>query len=299
MSTDPAPVLNAEEAALRAAHRLCQAEVRQQAGNFYYAFRLLPVGKRQALHAVYCFCRRADDIADGDGTPEQRRIGLEHFRSQLAATLAGQPPDERWLALGDAQRRFALEPARLHEVIDGCAADCAPLEIRTEADLDTYCYGVAGAVGRLSAQIFGYKDSRVAELAVVLGRAMQRTNILRDLREDWQRGRCYLPTSELEGLHLEPNDLARGPNGPKGPAYVELMRSQIAKARRDFAEGRRLVPLVQRNARGCPAALAALYTALLAQIELAGYDVQTKRVHLSAPAKLRLALGAWVKATLH
>ena len=283
---------------LRQAHRACALEVRSAAANFYYAFRLLPSRKRQALHAVYRFCRSADDIADGVGSAAQRREQLEGFRSALEATLAGSPPGPSWLVLWDAARSFQLDPGNLNEVIDGCAADCGPLLITTSADLERYCYGVAGTVGLLSARVFGYSSPRVPELAVHLGQAMQITNILRDLREDAERGRCYLPAEELERFGCQPEDLMAGIEGPRADAYRRLLAFQIARAREQFRMGVELVGLVERDARGCPAALAALYRALLREIELRDFDVQSKRISLGSAHKLRLALGAWVGATL-
>lgn len=283
---------------LRAAHRASAQEVRSAAANFYYAFRLLPRRKRDALHAVYQFCRTADDIADGAGSAAERRARLEQFRSTLAATLAGAPPDPSWLVLWDAARSFGLEPQHLNEVIDGCLADCSALELVTTADLERYCYGVAGSVGLLSATIFGYTDPAVPPLAVRLGLAMQLTNILRDLREDAERGRCYLPREELKRFGCEPADLLTGVQGPRADSYRRLMAHEVGRAREHFDQGSRLIPLVDRDARGCPAALAALYLALLDQIEARGFNVQEQRIALGRARKLKLALGAWIGATL-
>ncbi|HVC39385.1 MAG TPA: squalene/phytoene synthase family protein [Candidatus Dormibacteraeota bacterium] len=283
---------------LRSAHRACAAEVKAAAANFYYAFRLLPEPKRSALHAVYRFCRAADDIADGPGSPAERRDQLRRFRTTLEETLAGDPPDPGWLVLWDAARAFRLDRSHLEAVIDGCAADCAPLVISTQADLERYCYGVAGAVGLLSAQIFGYRDGRVPGLAIQLGEAMQLTNIVRDLKEDAARGRCYLPADDLLRFGCEASDLELGLSGPRAGSYRRLMAFQVNRARTLFAQGSQLVGLVERDARGCPAALAALYRALLDEIEDRGFDVQTRRISLGRTQKLRLALGAWLGATL-
>jgi phytoene synthase len=293
-----APPFSPSAEDLKAAHRANGREVRAAAGNFYYAFRLLPARKREALNAVYRFCRAADDIADGEGSPIQRRLRLEEFRANLSATLAGAPPDQTWLVLWDAARSFHLDAKNLNEVIDGCAADCAPLEIVTAADLERYCYGVAGVVGLLSARIFGYTDPGVPELAVRLGQAMQLTNILRDLREDAERDRCYLPAEDLQRFGCEPQDLLAGVRGSRADRYRELMAYEVGRAREGFVIGRRLIPLVERDARGCPAALSALYLALLRVIERRGFDVQAERISLGTGHKVRLALGAWVGASL-
>jgi phytoene synthase len=283
---------------LRAAHRICAQEVRSAAGNFYYAFRLLPTRKREALNAVYRFCRAADDIADGEGSADHRRLLLDEFRDTLTANLVGAPQDPTWLVLWDAVRRFQLDPKNLNEVIDGCAADCAPLKIVTGADLERYCYGVAGVVGLLSAKIFGYADPHVPQLAVRLGQAMQLTNILRDLREDAERDRCYLPAEDLEQFGCQPADLLAGVRGVRADRYRALMAHEVLRAREHFAIGRRLIPLVERDARGCPAALSALYLALLREIERRGFDVQAERISLGTARKVRLALEAWVGASL-
>ncbi|MHB8332522.1 MAG: phytoene/squalene synthase family protein [Candidatus Dormibacteria bacterium] len=290
--------MSSSGAELELAYRACAHQVRQSAGNFYYAFRLLPRGKRRALHSVYRFCRGADDIADGAGSDQSRRGRLEDYRRALTATLAGSPPDWGWLTLADTVDTFHLEGRILNDVIDGCAADCAPLAIRSEDQLARYCYGVAGSVGLLSAAVFRYQDPAVPELAVRLGQAMQLTNILRDLKEDLLNGRCYLPLDDLDRFGLEPADLLTGTAGPRRDGYSELMRYEVARARAHFKVGTRLVPLVDRDARGCPAALAALYQALLTELERRDFDVQTERVSLSPARKMGLAARAWLWASL-
>ncbi|NNM97161.1 MAG: phytoene/squalene synthase family protein [Candidatus Dormibacteraeota bacterium] len=290
--------MSADPAELEIAYRACARQVRRSAANFYYAFQLLPAGKRRGLHSLYRFCRGADDIADGPGGPELRRQQLEDYRRALTATLAGSPPDLGWLTLSDTAARFQLPARILNDVIDGCAADCAPLEIRTEADLARYCYGVAGSVGLLSSAIFRYQDPAVPELAVRLGQAMQLTNILRDLKEDLLNGRCYLPLDDLHRYGLEPADLLAGGSGQRSSGYFQLMRHQVARARGHFQVGIRLVPLVERDARGCPAALAALYQTLLSELERRDFDVQTERISLSPARKVGLAAKAWLWASL-
>ncbi len=279
-------------------YRRCAREVRAAAGNFYYAFRLLPAEKRQGLHALYRFCRGADDIADAPQDAGLRLRRLGSYRRTLERSLAGDPPDSGWLILVDTAERFSLSPQHLHRVIDGCAADCRPLSIRTEGELADYCYGVAGVVGLLSARIFRYQDPQVESLAVALGEAMQRTNILRDLGEDLAAGRRYLPDEAMDRFQLSEEDLLVGGRGPNAARYHELMAHEAGLARERFRLGLRLVPLVERDARGCPAALAALYQALLDRIERDGYDVQSRRVRLSSGHKVGLALAAWASATL-
>jgi len=290
--------MSADPAALELGYRTCARQVRRSAANFYYAFQLLPPGKRRALHSLYRFCRGADDIADGEGAAGLRRRQLEDYRRALNRTLAGSPPDPGWLTLADTAATFQLEGRILNDVIDGCAADCAPLEIRTEEDLARYCYGVAGSVGLLSAGIFRYRDPAVPELAIRLGQAMQLTNILRDLKEDLLNGRCYLPLDDLHRFGLEPADLLAGRAGERARGYAQLMRHQVARAREHFRVGIQLVPLVERDARGCPAALAALYQTLLDELERRHFDVQTERISLSPARKLGLAARAWLWASL-
>ncbi|MHB1501128.1 MAG: phytoene/squalene synthase family protein [Candidatus Dormibacteria bacterium] len=283
---------------LDAAYRQCARDVRHSAGNFYYAFQLLPAAKRRALHAVYRFCRNADDIADGQGPATERRDRLEAYRLLLVRALEGTPTSPEWLTLADSADRFHLDPQHLHGVIDGCRADCAPLLIRTEADLKRYSFGVAGTVGLLSARIFGYSDPRVEALAVELGEAMQLTNILRDLAEDLGNDRCYLPQEDIDRFSLTMADLLQGTVGPHAVGYRSLMSFEAGRADRHFAEGLKLVPLVDRDARGCPAALAALYRRLLVELRRRGFDVQSGRVSLGPGRKVSLALSAWLRATL-
>jgi len=297
-----APALATVPGELRAAHRHAARSVRRVAGNFYYPFLLLPPSKRRAVYAVYGFCRRADDIADGPGTAAERRAQLDAYRQQLTQALAGRPAGLGWLALADAVRSSRLTPAHLHTVIDGCAADCAPLRIATGADLERYCYGVAGVVGLLSCEIFQSVrpgDPAVPALAVRLGFAMQLTNVLRDLREDAQRGRCYLPDEDLGRFGCCRSTLADPPQpGPAGDPMRRLMRFEVDRAREAFDAARPLIPRLHRDARGCPAALAAVYRRLLAAIERRGYDVQSKRVRLRGGAKARAVAGAWLGASL-
>ena len=200
--------------------------------------------------------------------------------------------------LADSENRCRLDPDNHSDVNDGCAVDCYPLQVLTEADLQKYSYGVDGSVGLLSARIFGYSDQAVAGYAVELGEAMQLTNILRDLAEDLGNGRCYLPAEDLARFGVSREDLLAGPRGPRAPAYRELMRFEVDRARRHFRNGLQLVPLVERDARGCPAALAALYQRLLHEVERRGFDVQSRRISLRKSHKVGLALGAWLRATL-
>ncbi len=290
--------MSVSSARLELGYRRCAREVRAAAGNFYYAFRLLPAEKRQGLHALYRFCRGADDIADAPEEAGLRLRRLDSYRRTLGRSLAGDPPDSGWLILVDTAQRFSLSPAHLNQVIDGCAADCRPLRIHSERELADYCFGVAGVVGLLSARIFRYQDPRVEKLAVDLGEAMQRTNILRDLGEDLAAGRRYLPDEVMDRFQLSEEDLLVGGRGPNSARYHDLMAHEVALARERFRSGLQLVPLVERDARGCPAALAALYQALLDRIERDGYDVQGQRVRLSPSHKVGLALVAWASATL-
>jgi phytoene synthase len=183
-------------------------------------------------------------------------------------------------------------------VIDGCRADCAPLVIETEADLKRYSYGVAGSVGLLSARIFGYSDARVEDFAVELGEAMQLTNILRDLKEDLDNQRCYLPRADLARFSLTEEDLGLGVRGPRAGAYRALMAWEADRADQHFEVGLQMVPLVERDARGCPAALAALYQRLLVEMRRRDFDVQSQRLSLTPGRKVWLAISAWLRATL-
>jgi phytoene synthase len=279
----------------RAAYRHCEEITWSQARNFSYGIRLLPPAKRRALAAVYAFARRIDDIGDGTLPPPDKLAALAAARASMAALAAGADPasapagDLVLIALGDAARRFAIPLDAFGELIDGCEADVRGTTYLTFDDLLHYCRCVAGSVGRLSLGVFGTPDAAAATpQADALGVALQLTNILRDIREDYRSGRVYLPAEDLErfGCTLEPG-------GPGEPAddekLAELVGFEAERARGWYATGLRLMPLLDRRSAASAGAMAGIYFRLLEHIAAAPSSVLRRRVSLSTGEKAMVA----------
>jgi phytoene synthase len=278
----------------------CRALVAARAKNFSYAFLLLPPARRRGLEAIYAYCRVADDLADDDGlATDERARRLEDLRLRLRRALpapgepaeAAPPPDPDLdpllLALADTARTYGVLRADLDLVAQGCVQDLTVTRYETWDDLRGYCYLVASAVGLACLPVFGLRgDPDAARPAAVdLGLAMQLTNIIRDVREDLARDRVYLPGDELRRFGVTEEGLRLGRVDDAWRAFCAF---QVARARLLFASGARLAPRVRRRSRVCPLALAALYGAVLDEVERRGYDVFSSRVSLGPARKLGL-----------
>ena len=278
-------------AELERAYRECRQTTRREAKNFYYAFLTLPPADRQAIYAVYAFCRYCDDAVDAETTPARQRDKLTQLGAALSDSYAGQAAAPVFLALADVARRYAIPEQYFREVLAGVESDLTTARYRDFAELRQYCYRVAAVVGLICLQIFGYRDDRAKEYAVDLGLAMQLTNICRDVKEDWEMGRVYLPQEELAQFGYTEDDLAAG---VCNAAFGELMRFQVRRAREYFARGRELLPYLTPRSRACPAALGGIYGKVLDRIEAADYDVLHRRIRVSTAAKLRIMAQAWL-----
>jgi phytoene synthase len=276
----------------REAYRHCEEITWSQARNFSYGIRLLPPAKRRALAAVYAFARRIDDIGDGTLPAAEKLSALAGARVSVAALAAAGPApgaDPVLVALADAAARFPIPLAAFGELIDGCEADVRGVSYATFDDLRHYCRCVAGSVGRLSLGVFGTPDvAAAAPLADALGVALQLTNILRDIREDYGTGRVYLPAEDFErfGCSLEFD----GPAGRAEDArLVELVGFEAARARDWYATGLRLMPLLDRRSAASAGAMAGIYFRLLEHIAAAPAAVLRRRVSLSPREKAMVA----------
>ncbi len=286
-----------------AAYRHCEAVTRAQAANFFYGIRLLTGERRRAMCAVYAFARRVDDI--GDGTlPLERKLALlaeqERALLALAADAPGLAPEGPvMVALADAQRRFPLSPDVLGELIEGVRMDLESTVYEEFDELVVYCRRVAGAIGRVCLAIFGLREdagvdwSHAERLADDLGVALQLTNILRDVREDAQIGRVYLPGEDLRrfGVVLR----AGSADGPVGDAeqlerLCALVRFECERARGWFDRGMALTGLLDRRSAACVLAMAGIYRRLLERIE--DHPEEIARGRMSLPAREK----AWVAA---
>ena len=295
-----------------AAYRHCEEVTRSQARNFSYGIRLLPPPKRRALSAVYAFARRIDDIGDGDLPADQKLAALGQARAEVTKLAeetqspAGRGPgqddavlqDPVLIALADAGRRFPIPLAAFGELIDGCEADVRGTSYATFDDLHHYCRCVAGSIGRLSLGVFGTRDvATAAPLADALGVALQLTNILRDIREDYGTGRVYLPAEDFKrfGTELRPN----GSGGPAAdPRLIELVVFEADRARDWYARGLRLMPMLDRRSAACTGAMAGIYYRLLQSIAASPDAVLHRRVSLSAGQKATVAARALAGAGL-
>ncbi|MFI8509764.1 presqualene diphosphate synthase HpnD [Streptomyces sp. NPDC085460] len=284
-------------APVQAAYSYCEAVTGQQARNFAYGIRLLPADKRQAMSALYAFSRRVDDIGDGTLAPEVKRERLEATRTLLDRVrkddVAEDDTDPVAVALADSARRFPIPLEGLDELIDGVLMDVRGATYRTWDELAVYCRCVAGAIGRLSLGVFGTQPGaagahKAAEYADTLGLALQLTNILRDVREDAGNGRTYLPADDLARFGCESGFGASVL--PAGADFAGLVHFEVRRARTLFAEGYRLLPMLDRRSGACVAAMAGIYRRLLDRIERDPSAVLRGRVSLPGPEKAYVAV---------
>ncbi len=256
----------------------CATVARRQAKNFYPSFLLLPANRRNSMCALYAFMRRTDDLADEPGEIESKHKALQLWRQDLNDAMEGKPTD--WpggLALGDAVARHAIPVRHLHEVIDGVAMDLTPRTFVTYEDLRVYCYHVASAVGLCCIHIWGFRsDGGKAEaMAESCGRALQLTNIIRDVGEDARNGRVYLPDEDLDTFGVTPEDLiAQSTCEP----LKRLLAFEARRAYEEYGCAQPLAKLVDPVGRPVLLTIAGIYRSLLDRIERRNFEVLSERV---------------------
>jgi phytoene synthase len=258
---------------------------RQRARNFAYGIMVLPREKRRAIAAIYAFARRVDDIADGKLEPARKRTELEELRAALDA-----PPgeDAMFVALDDARTRFPIPAHALHALVDGGLQDLQQTRYADFDELRGYCTKVAGAVGVCCVAVYGSEDVDRAE---TLGVALQLINIIRDVREDWELGRVYLPQDELSSFGVTESDIAAG---NVSGAWHSLMTFQAERARAYLQDGLGLLRSLDSRSSLCVSTFAGLYRETLERIEARGFDVFDGPPRLSALTKLRIVgRGLW------
>jgi phytoene synthase len=287
---------------LTEAYRECERITWSQARNFAYGIRLLPHEKRRGLAVIYAFARRIDDIGDGtlpgqqaDMPAEQKIADLEAARQavlNLDGTSGVSLDDPVLLALADVKRNFPVPMEAFGELIDGCVADVRGTRYETFEDLHHYCRCVAGSIGRLSLGIFGtgpdhtgHDQQEAARLADSLGVALQLTNILRDIREDHENGRVYLPAEDLAKFDI---DL----DAPSVSQFIRLVEFEAERAREWYAAGWQLLPMLDRRSAACTGAMAGIYRRLLERIAAQPAAVLDSRVSLSTGEKAMVAVRA-------
>ena len=277
-------------AALELSYARAERATALWARSFYFASRFLPAPKRRSVFALYDYCRHADNLVDGRGerSPEAVRAELAALAAAVRSMHAGQAPSgERWLALADTLRRYDIPLAPLLDLLDGVALDLEEVAFTDFPALHRYCRLVAGGVGLMLGPVLGAGSSgQFREHGVGLGVAMQLTNVLRDVAEDLDAGRLYLPADELVRFGLDRRTLERRRATPE---FVALMRFQITRARALFDAADPVVELFPRDgSRLTVRLLQRTYAGILDGIERLGYDVFRSRAYVSGPRKLMI-----------
>ncbi len=270
----------------------CEDKARQSGSSFYYSFRFLPKNKRRAITALYAFCREVDDVVDECSDANVARTTLNWWRNEVAAVYDGTPQHPVCLALVPVVQQFNMAQEHLLEIIDGMEMDLDQPRYADFKSLQLYCYRVASVVGLLSIEIFGYTDRQTLKYAHDLGIAFQLTNIIRDVGEDARRNRIYLPMDEMQQFGVTAADIL---NGRETENFRKLMAFQIERARRYYRQAIDHLPAVDRKTQRTGLIMAAIYQAVLNEVEHSGCHVLKERVSLTPTYKLWLALKAWLK----
>lgn len=269
----------------------CEHKVQQSGSSFTLSFRFLPAEKRRAMFALYAYCREVDDVVDECSDAGVARTALNWWRGEVAAVYAGQPTHPVCQALVPVVRRFNLPQEHLLEIIDGMEMDLDQPRYADFKSLQLYCYRVASVVGLLSAEIFGYSDRKTLKYAHDLGIAFQLTNIIRDVGEDARRNRIYLPQDEMQQFGVTAADIL---NARETENFQRLMAFQIERARRYYRQAFEHLPAVDRKAQRSGLIMAAIYQAILDEVERSGCHVLKERIALGPAYKAWLALKAWL-----
>ncbi len=296
------------------AYAVCRTIAQREAKNFYYSFRVLPVHKRNAMCAVYAFMRRADDISDDESLPitERREVMSQWLEAWRDARRSGVSDDPVFLALNDTQKTFAIPDVLLEDLVRGTTMDLEENQSDVVVVNDTavtkdgnitqtfqiyenfeglyrYCYLVASVVGLVCIRIFGYSDPRAETLAEQTGVAFQLTNILRDVSEDAERGRIYLPLEDLEANQVAVEHIVLAARNIWKPENVtKLLALEASRAKNFYAAAEKLLPLIDRDSRAALWVLVKIYRGLLERIIARNYDVFSERVSVPTSQKMMI-----------
>jgi 15-cis-phytoene synthase len=270
----------------------CQQKAAASGSSFYYSFLFLPRERRRAITALYAFCREVDDVVDETTDPQLAAAKLAWWRQEVALLFAGNPQHPVTRALQPALA-YGISAASLNEIIDGMEMDLTQTRYLDFAALERYCYRVAGVVGMLAAGIFGYGDARTLDYARALGTAFQLTNIIRDVGEDARKNRIYLPIADLQEHGVSAADLLQARHSE---AFVALMRFEARRAREFYAQAMAALPAADRRAQRPGLIMAAIYSALLEEIERDGFQVLSARTSLTPLRKFWIAWKTWLAA---
>lgn len=281
----------AGDAALRTAYRQAEHITAAHSKSFYFASGLLPEEKRSAVRALYAFCRTVDDIVDEVELKKDQDFELDYWRN-IVQTASSPTDDLVALAWVDALTRYHIPRHYALQLIDGVARDLSQSRYQTFEDLATYCYGVASTVGLMSMYIVGFKSNDAVPYAIKLGVALQMTNILRDVGEDYRNGRLYLPREELVTYGIREEDIAAGCVTDN---WRQFMKFQIERTRQLYEESWAGLKMLEREGQLAIGAASVFYQGILEDIEKHNYDVFSHRASLSALGKLGKIPALWLK----
>jgi phytoene synthase len=261
--------------------------------NFYYSFIFLPREKREAMYTVYSFCRHSDDIVDDRRGIDESRRDLENWRHELEACYQGHATHPIMQALVPVVQRFSIPKEYFHALIDGMEMDLSRKRYETFEELSRYCYHAASVVGLISIEIFGYRNGQAKEYAINLGKALQITNIMRDVAEDARNNRIYIPQEDLAACDYSETDLL---NYTYSPAFVEVMKLQDQRARAFFEQAMQHFEKNDHHLLFPAEIMRKIYFQLLERISAAQYNVYQQRVRVPNWEKGRLALQTWLNS---
>jgi phytoene synthase len=273
-------------------YEYCLDKVKQSGSSFTSSFRILSPERREAMTVLYAYCREVDDVVDECSDANVARTTLNWWRNEVVAIYDGKPTHPVCQALIPVVQRFKLPQEHLLEIIDGMEMDLDQPRYADFKSLQLYCYRVASVVGLLSAEIFGYTDRETLKYAHDLGIAFQLTNIIRDVGEDARRNRIYLPMDEMQQFGVTAADIL---NARESDNFQKLMAFQIERARRYYQQAFDHLPATDRKAQRAGLIMAAIYRAVLDEVERSGCHMLKERVSLGPAYKLWLAIKAWLQ----
>lgn len=271
---------------LNQSYRYCERIARSRAKNFYFSFIFLPKKKRKAISAIYAFMRVCDDIADDFLPTEAKKARLQEWRNKVRRLLTHHEESHPiFPALRDTLQQFKIPEKYLMELLDGVEMDLNPNTFHTFEELYSYCYKVASVVGLVCLYIFGFKDPSALLYGEYCGIAFQLTNILRDIKEDAQMGRIYLPQEDLQKFQCSREELLQFKSSP---AFIELMKYEYKKAEAYYEKGAPVTSLVEPDSQKALKVMISIYHGVLQKIRRKGYDTLSRRIHLTLLEKLQI-----------
>ncbi|MBI5808316.1 MAG: presqualene diphosphate synthase HpnD [Ignavibacteriales bacterium] len=269
---------------------------KESKSSFYYAFSLLEKPKREAMNTVYAFCRKTDDIVDDGNEPDELKYEkLRKWRNEFEKALRGNSEIQLLNRLVVYIQQFNIPLDPFFELIAGVEMDLQRKRFLTFDDLSNYCYLVASTVGLMCIEIFGYKNSSTKDYAVNLGKAMQLTNILRDVKKDYENGRIYLPLNDMQMFNYTEEDLK---NKIYNPHFYNLMKFQAERAQYFFNKANESLQLEDKRSLFAARAMQHIYYRLLKKLEAENFDVINKNIKVNKVEKVSIALGVWAKYSL-